>query len=145
MIDIINFTVWGNPQGKKRPRFARQGNYVRTYTDKETVSYENLVKLSFINGGCKKYVGEIPLKVEIDFYMSIPKSTSKKKYIKMLSNEIRPLKKIDLDNGIKIILDALNKVAFDDDKQVIEVSARKFYSDTPRTEVKICQMEKKLD
>lgn len=145
MIDIINFTVWGNPQGKKRPRFARQGNYVRAYTDKETVSYENLVKLSFINSGCKKYVGEIPLKVEIDFYMSIPKSTSKKKYIKMLSNEIRPLKKIDLDNGIKIILDALNKVAFDDDKQVIEVSARKFYSDTPRTEVKICQMEKKLD
>lgn len=144
MIDIINFTVWGNPQGKKRPRFARQGNYVRTYTDKETVSYENLVKLSFINSGCEKYVGEIPLKVEIDFYMSIPKSTSKKKYIKMLSNEIRPLKKIDLDNGIKIILDALNKVAFDDDKQVIEVSARKFYSDTPRTEVKICQMEKNL-
>lgn len=144
MIDIINFTVWGNPQGKKRPRFTRQGNYVRTYTDKETVSYENLVKLSFINSGCEKYVGEIPLKVEIDFYMSIPKSTSKKKYIKMLSNEIRPLKKIDLDNGIKIILDALNKVAFDDDKQVIEVSARKFYSDTPRTEVKICQMEKNL-
>ncbi len=138
---MIEFIVYGDPCAKGRPRFQRVGNYVHTYTDEKTTNYENLVKLSFINSGCEKYVGEIPLKAEIDFYMSIPKSISKKKYEKMLSNEIRPLKKIDLDNGIKIILDALNKVAFDDDKQVIEVIARKFYSDTPRVEVKIQEVE----
>ena len=43
----VKFTVCGEPKGKGRPRFAKVGNYTKTYTPKETASYENLVKLEY--------------------------------------------------------------------------------------------------
>ena len=65
------------------------------------------------------------------------KSTSKKKRQQMLAGLIRPTKKPDLDNVIKSILDALNKVAYHDDTQIVSLSVEKFYSDSPRVEVAI--------
>ena len=48
----IRFTIPGQPFGKQRPKFSRTGAYVKTYTPKETTSYENLVKL-FYNEAAK--------------------------------------------------------------------------------------------
>lgn len=39
--------IKGEPVGKGRPKFARQGNYVKTYTPEKTVEYENLIKNLF--------------------------------------------------------------------------------------------------
>lgn len=36
----IRFTVKGNPFGKERPKFARRGNFVQTYTPKNTLQHE---------------------------------------------------------------------------------------------------------
>jgi Holliday junction resolvase RusA-like endonuclease len=137
---MIEFTVYGSPVAKGRPRFRNRGNFVQTYTDEKTANYEQLVYLAFLNSGCSRVEGDIPLVGEIEFYMDIPKSVSKKKRQQMINNELRPLKKIDLDNGIKIILDALNKVAYDDDKQFVEISAKKYYSENPRAVVRIWEM-----
>ena len=49
----IRFIIPGQPFGKQRPKFSRAGAYVKTYTPKETTSYENLVKL-FYNEALKK-------------------------------------------------------------------------------------------
>ncbi len=68
-------------------------------------------------------------------YLPIPKSTSKVKRAKMLTGEIRPTVKPDFDNIGKLIADALNKVAYDDDKCIVDAQVRKFYSDHPRTVV----------
>lgn len=57
-----------------------------------------------------------------------PKSVSKKKQKQMLEGEILPLKKPDMDNIVKVVVDALNGVAYHDDTQVILVSAKKAYS-----------------
>ena len=48
----IRFTIPGQPFGKQRPKFSRAEAYVKTYTPKETTSYENLVKL-FYNEAAK--------------------------------------------------------------------------------------------
>ena len=47
----------------------------------------------------------------------------------MLSGEILPTKKPDIDNILKVVADALNGVAYLDDVQVIEVNADKTYSE----------------
>ena len=39
------FEVMGTPVAKGRPKFARRGNFVSTYTPEKTVNYENLVQL----------------------------------------------------------------------------------------------------
>jgi Holliday junction resolvase RusA-like endonuclease len=41
----LEFFIPGNPSGKGRPRFARQGQFVRTYTPRETEAYESNIRL----------------------------------------------------------------------------------------------------
>lgn len=130
------FEILGEPMGKQRPKFARIGNFTRTYTPKETVNYENWVKLSYQNFGGENF-GDAPLKVQITAKYPIPKSFSKKKHEMAVDGEIRPTTKPDIDNCCKIILDALNGIAFDDDKQIVELTAIKKYSDSPRVIVQI--------
>ena len=43
----VKFTVLGTPVGKGRPRFSRQGQFVRTYTPDKTVNYETLVRMEY--------------------------------------------------------------------------------------------------
>ena len=120
----IEFIIPGKVQAKQRPRF--NGKY--TYTPERTVAYENWVKTCYL----EKYRGqkplEKPLKVSIIAYYDIPKSTSKKKRQQMLDDNIFPTIKPDTDNIAKSILDSLNKIAYLDDKQVINLNVRKYYS-----------------
>ena len=130
----VEFTVPGVVVGKQRPKFSRQGPYVRTFTPQKTVNYETLVKMEYFRQ-CKNKKLAGAIKAEMWFYFPIPKSESKKKQAAMLSGEIRHTKKSDIDNCIKSVLDGLNKMAFDDDGQIAEIHAYKFYSENPRVEV----------
>lgn len=135
----IEFTVLGDPQSKQRPRFARVGNFVRSYTPDETVKYETLVRLSYQQAGHGKLSGAI--RAIIKAYFSIPKSVSKKRHGLMAENKILPITvSKDADNICKIVLDSLNKIAFDDDRQVVEIHAYKLYTENPRVEVTLEEM-----
>lgn len=138
----IRFEVLGEVKGKGRPRFARVGNYVKTYNDKETVSYEEHIRQSFIASGQAPFPEDTPLSVYIRADVSIPKSASKKKRDLMLTGKIRPTKKPDPDNIAKAVLDALNKVAYKDDTQVIHLSVNKRYADMPKLEIEITDNDK---
>lgn len=138
----VKFTVLGEPQGKGRPRFQKAGQFVRTYTPDATVAYENLVKVEY-RRQCKDYMFEKgrQIDVRIAAYYSIPKSAPKKKQAQMLANEIRPMKKPDMDNVAKVILDSLNQIAYHDDVQVVDCQLRKFYGANPRIVVTIKDAE----
>ena len=55
----------------------------------------------------------------------------------MLANELQCTKKPDADNIVKVVLDALNKVAYRDDAQVVELVAIKRWSNTSKLKVVI--------
>lgn len=135
--NLRNFTIPGKPMGKQRPRVLKNGI---SYTPKETVNYEVFVKGCY----CENYSDTKPIAgsvaMEIEAYMPIPKSTSKKKKKAMLAGKIRPTKKPDWDNVGKIITDALNGIAYDDDKQIVSCLVQKFYSDAPMVYVKIQEL-----
>lgn len=138
----IKFSVPGQPFAKQRPKFARAGDYVKTYTPDKTTSYENLVKLMFREAAKgKMFKDDDMLDVRIIAYYEIPKSTSKKKRKLMLEHKIRPAKKPDWDNIGKIVCDSLNKVAYHDDSAVVDAQVRKFYSEQPRVDVTIRAIE----
>lgn len=80
---------------------------------------------------------DIPVRVKITAFYAIPKSFSKKKTEEAESGKIRPLTKPDIDNVVKIVCDALNKVAYRDDTQVIEVVACKYYGKEPKVVIEI--------
>ena len=73
----------------------------------------------------------------IGCYFQIPKSFSKKKREQALAGDIQPTKKPDLDNILKVVCDALNKVAYNDDAQCVGAILSKGYSDTEYIEVKL--------
>lgn len=128
---IVNFIIPGEPKSKLRHRTTRQGF---TYNPKQNIEYENWVKQCyFIENKQKTLKGEI--KATIKAYFKIPKSTSKKRKKLMVEEKLRPTKKPDTDNLAKIVLDSLNTLAFHDDKQVVDLRVLKFYSEEPRTEV----------
>lgn len=123
--------------GKQRPRMnTRTG---RAYTPGKTKSYEYLVRQLFLD----KYPNFKPIEGRINItiwaYFEVPKSTSKKKELEMLSGQISPVKKPDWDNIGKIISDALNKFAFKDDAQIVDARVVKEYSKTPKVIVKISE------
>lgn len=128
----VRVTIVGEPCGKGRPRFARNG---ATYTPQKTVNYETLVQLEYrVQTICKRFDG--PVKMTITAYYGIPKSATKRKRALMEANQTRPTKKPDIDNVVKIICDALNGYAYHDDTQVVELRATKLYGD-PRVVVEI--------
>lgn len=131
----VSFTIMGKPMGKQRPKVTKWG----THTPEDTVNYETLVKMIYQQKIHKVLEG--PLKIYIDAYYQIAKSTSKKKKNLMLVDKIRPTRKPDLDNIAKIICDALNTIAYKDDSQIVEMSVRKFYSEVPRVVVVLKELK----
>jgi Holliday junction resolvase RusA-like endonuclease len=117
----VIFTIKGEPRGKGRPRFTKTG---RVYTPSETAQYESLVGLSYRNSA-RGYKFTSPVRVTIKAFHKPPKGKSKKVTEDMLNGRILPTKKPDVDNIATIILDGLNKVAWDDDTQVIEMMVTK--------------------
>lgn len=132
----VKFTIPGEPKGKGRPRFSPNGYKPRTPED--TVAYENLVKLEY-QRQCNslKFDDGDQLYMRITAYYSIPKSASLKKQKAMEQHKIRPTKKPDMDNVVKIIADSLNHIAYHDDTQIVDCMVRKFYSHEPHVVVTI--------
>lgn len=128
-----HFTIPGEPKGKARPRFSSRSG--RAYTPKDTVAYENKVKQCYSEQCGDYYFGTDIVSVKILAYYPIPKSASKKFRISVLNGLIRPGKKPDSDNVIKIVCDALNGVAWNDDAQVVECLFQKWYDEEPCVDV----------
>lgn len=119
----VEFVIQGTISTKARPR-ARivNGKYAQMYTPKTTANYENLVKVCYQNQ-TEMYFCDKPLLVEIRAYF-LP-SDANKKYV---AHGLRCINHKDLDNIAKTILDALNGIAYIDDKQVCQLNISKSYS-----------------
>ena len=79
------------------------------------------------------------ISVDVEFNVKIPKSWTKKK--KEEKNRKYCDNGCDIDNYLKAILDSLNGVLFVDDRQVVEVYARKRYSDKPNIKFAMKELE----
>lgn len=140
MILRIQFVVPGTPVGKGRPKFARRGNFVSTYTPEKTASYENLVKVTAQAAmrGIPPFEGAVA--VGIHLFVTPPASWSQKKQREALSGGIYPTSKPDLDNCLKGIMDACNEIVFKDDKQVVDVVVSKRYCTSARAVVQVISL-----
>lgn len=128
----LYFIIPGEVRPKDRPRFTKTG---RIFTPKQTIDYENKVKACYMT----EYpygvaFPEQPVEMVLNIYIQVPRSFSKKKRDHMICFEY-PTRKPDVDNQLKAVADALNGVAYMDDKQVVSVTVRKFWADEPRAEV----------
>lgn len=124
---MIKFTIPGTPKGKGRPRLGK----FATYTPKDTVEYENWVKMCFVDQVRNHKPTERAIQMTIWAHFEIPRSVSKTKHEQMSSWYIKPTKKPDIDNIVKAICDSLNGIAWKDDSQITSLTVHKVYSEEP--------------
>ncbi len=136
---MIEFTIWGKPVGKDRPVPNPRGG--RPFVDKQAAERERHVREEFKSAAGRAWrpiVG--PVRVRIIAVFPVPISWPKKLLALAMAGKVWYIGKPDIDNIEKLIYDALNKVAWIDDAQIVYVEKAARYGDPARTEVKIWSM-----
>ena len=129
----VSFIIPQKPAGKERPRLA---NGV-VYTPAKTKAYENFIKGCYIEQCGDVSFGNRSISLDIKAYVPPITKFRKKERVDALLGLIKPTAKPDADNILKAVLDALNELAYDDDRYIYKVSVERIYSEEPRTEVTI--------
>lgn len=78
--------------------------------------------------------------MDLIFYMPIPKGVSKTTRQNMINGTIRPAVKPDFDNLAYIVTNAMKELVYKDDGQVVRCLIEKYYSETPKTVIKVWQI-----
>lgn len=143
---LVTIVLGGAPMGKKRhrsrvviPRVGRP--WVQTYPDPDGVAYEaDLAAAGREAMATSSLIADPfdgPLTVFVEAFVPIPESWSLKKKAAARAGDISPTGKPDWDNFGKIASDALNKIVWADDSQIIMGQVLKQYSDFPRLRVSV--------
>lgn len=128
MNEPITVIIPGDPHGKGRPRFRRNGG---TYTPSATVAYEAAVGTLATREMRGREPLTIPVHVELRAHFPIPKSWPEAKRMDALLGRLRPTGGFDIDNICKAVLDGMNKIAYRDDSLVVSITASKVYAQSP--------------
>ena len=117
MSDLTVNIPW-TPRAKGRPRFSKTGV---PYTPKETKIAEEAVRDAFMDAVGPDFE---PYEGPIELYLHMSNENIE---ITIQETEDYTQRKLrgDVDNYIKLISDALNGIAYDDDKQIVRVMGEK--------------------
>ena len=128
----LKFKIMGPVKAKQSVKFAQICDFMKKYTPADVKNYANWVKLSFY----KEHPNFLPsmldgfyITIKIFVYMKVPESFSNKKRDLALNGYLRPDKKPDWDNISKNICDALNGIAYYDDKAIVDGEVHKLYAE----------------
>jgi Holliday junction resolvase RusA-like endonuclease len=119
------FVIHGNPVPKGRPRCVR--GRAAPLTPEKTRAYESHVAWSWATSSARagwgKEPSDQPVALTAQFYLGTRRLA-------------------DIDNLCKALLDGLNGGPYEDDRQVVGLTAYKFYSkENPRTVVAIVEVD----
>lgn len=130
---MISFTIPGKPVAQSRPRFARRGSFVTTYDAAPSRDYKAWVRLCAAQAmqGRAPIDRDTPLALSVSVRIVKPKSTPKRVEF--------PVKKPDLDNYIKTLMDAMEGIIYAADQQIVSITASKVFALADG--VDICIME----
>lgn len=114
------FWIDGLAVAQGRPKFARIGKGVRAYDPGKSREWKEAVRWQVRAGGAiTPCSGAVSL--SLAFYLARPKTLPKK--------TTYHVKRPDVDNLAKAILDALKGLAWHDDSQIVSLTVRKYYTE----------------
>lgn len=113
--------------GKQRPRYSAKLG--RMYTPSKTSTFEEKVKWAFKSKyNIETGINMNPFKAKIIIQSKPAESLGRKQKEELIRNTW-DLRRPDIDNVTKAILDALNGLAYKDDNQVVMLYAEKIYGE----------------
>ncbi len=129
----LHLTVLMEPVGKGRARVVRRGAGVSTYTPDKTVNAENVIRETWAAHG-RVRLPDGPLGITVLAYWSRPDSHYLRDgSLSAAGRRAIPGGKIDADNVLKLVGDALNNHAWGDDRMIVHAMVLKLFAerDTP--------------
>lgn len=131
--ELLRVYVPGAPVGWQRSG----GNGKRRYTAPKTRAKEAEIAAYAACAmiGRAKFTGAV--RVEVIAWMPVPESWSAKKKALAIGGKIRPTAKPDSDNILKLVLDALNGIAWKDDAAAVDVRCRKVFGNPVQTVISV--------
>jgi len=124
------FFIPGDPVAKGRPKTRIMGKHVQIYTPTKTRKWEDYVRCfaleAFLKSGIKTWE-DCPVRMNITFFMSRPKSHTKKQKLCPYC-----FRKPDRDNLEKSISDAIEGLFFKNDGQICDGMITKYYAEEPQ-------------
>ena len=137
----VLIVIEGLPVAKGRPKFARRGNFVTTYTPEKTREYENRVAIEARISMLGMEPMTRPVKIGIQIFLPIPASYNKAKAQSCREGKTVPTKKPDWENVAKSVCDAFNGVVWLDDSQVTYAYVSKEFSDSPCVVASVTELD----
>ena len=133
--------VLGEPVAQGRPRFSRQGGFVKAYDPAKSRDYKSYVRfIAAQNAPDSPVEGAIEFSLRI--YRAIPKGMPKYKREAAKAGTLRPVTKPDVSNILKGVEDALKGVWYKDDSQIVGYGVLgKWYDERPRIEIMMRELE----
>lgn len=129
-------TIPGTPTPQARMRLSRWGVFDPCAFCKKNIR-------EFLTKNFKSPLVENP-HISFIFQMPIPVSTSKKVIAEMSRGTIRHRKKPDIDNLVKLYLDCLDGIVFEQDQTATLGMCIKLYHPEPKTIIHISQKDRSL-
>ena len=132
---MITVTHYGVPVPKGRPRAAKAGTFISFYTPKKTRDFEAALKVTMaetmhLEAYDAPFKGPLVCSMLVD--LPIPVSWKRSKAEDARSGALRPWGRPDLDNYLKVAMDAGNNVLWYDDGQIVQCTVGLWYSDKPK-------------
>jgi Holliday junction resolvase RusA-like endonuclease len=138
---VVEFTVYGEPVAQGRPKMAVIGGHARVYDPKKSRDYKTLIR-QVAQGRVPAELLTGSLVLEVKVFRPIPQSLSKRKREAALVGELRPTTRPDLRNYVGGVEDALTKLVWVDDSQIVGYGdTGKWYGDPPRVEIEVWREE----
>ncbi len=141
----IFFEIPLAPTAQRRFRIGRIGKHARAYKDGEQELNEATILTHIIkHAPAEPLQGALELTVRA--CLPLPK-TKEKQWLKKaeagkLTGADRPITRPDIDNLVKQIADCMTAARFwEDDKQIVSLTANKFYSRVPYWEIEVREIE----
>lgn len=130
------FEVYGKPTPQKQTRFIRKTGIAYDPSKKEKSFFQHQIQT---HAPKTPLVG--PIKVDLTFFFIPPKSTSNIRRRQMLNHVIHHIKKPDADNCAYLVTNAMKKIFYNDDSQIIDLCIHKRYGEEAKTLVKVIPIE----
>lgn len=132
----MKLIIESKPMAKARHRYVCRGPKVITFDpqNNEKLSTKWICSSQMRQKGLEM-LPEGPIMMNVTNYTSIPESWSKKRQ-KEAQGMPCPVKP-DIDNYLKFYFDALNGIAYPDDRFITQSWSEKIYSANPRVEIEI--------
>lgn len=128
----------GVERGKKRSQREKYASLILPYPPSANRYWRNARGRMVVSSEARRYkrdVASLVSPINVAFVSKLLVAVKMVLY--------RPRRSGDLDNRLKVVLDSLNGIAYEDDKQVVEIHAyRHDDKENPRVEIEISELTK---